>query len=240
MLLLIVDTGSAKGGVALAEIADEPIAEHASDRENATILGEESLETRDFSRQLIPAISRLLDAHGRHLSDIDAFVVISGPGSFTGLRVGLSAVKAMAEASGMPVIALSRLAVLASAAARHSGRPAELVHAVLDAGRGDFYHGVYRDAGRTRVGEAFENREELLASLGSQPGIIAAPEPAVGDFLRSAGFKPTTLEEITVGDALPLALEAWAAHDLAEIASLDANYLRRMNPGIAPEAAGSK
>ena len=89
--------------------------------------------------------------------------MVAGPGSFTGLRVGLSAVKAMAEVTGKPILTLSRLAILASMAARlpSSERGVGAVHVVLDAGRGEFYLGVYRDAGKTRVAESFETLAAL-------------------------------------------------------------------------------
>ena len=68
-----------------------------------------------FSAQLVPQIAGLLAKHGFSKSEIDAFVVVSGPGSFTGLRVGLAAVKALAEILAKPIVPVSLLEVVAVA-----------------------------------------------------------------------------------------------------------------------------
>ena len=67
-----------------------------------------------FSAQLIPEVAALLTKHGFARDDIDGFVVASGPGSFTGLRVGLAAVKALAEVLEKPIAAVSLLKALPS------------------------------------------------------------------------------------------------------------------------------
>src|SRR5208283_5274632 len=99
-----------------------------------------------FSAQLIPQIAALLEKHGNSKSDLGAFAVATGPGSFTGLRVGLAAIKALAEALQRPIVAISLLeAVACSSAAR--GR----VLAALDAGRGDVYAGDYEVGPQARM-----------------------------------------------------------------------------------------
>ena len=67
-----------------------------------------------FSAQLVPQIAALLEKHGHSKSDLGAFAVASGPGSFTGLRVGLAAIKALAEALQKPIVAISLLEAVAS------------------------------------------------------------------------------------------------------------------------------
>src|ERR1700712_3943639 len=115
MRLLLIDTCGATGTVALADTAlSIPIA--------AT----EILPGRSASEQLIPVIRTLLEAQGWKVNELTAMVVVNGPGSFTGLRVGLSAAKGLSEASGVPLIAISRLAVLAAGPGRQC--------AALDAG----------------------------------------------------------------------------------------------------------
>ncbi len=98
MLLLVVDTAGPTGGVLLAE-ADDNESVRSVDPE-IKILGTIDLHPRQFSAELIPAIAELLRTSERRLADVDAFAVVSGPGSFTGLRVGLSGVSAMAVATG--------------------------------------------------------------------------------------------------------------------------------------------
>lgn len=225
MLFLLVDTAGTTGGVLLArtESADPVLDE-------TRILGTSVLEPRQFSVQLISSIAQLLQSSRIVLSDVDAFAVASGPGSFTGLRVGLSAVKALAEASGKPVVALSRLAVLASTVP-----DAELVHAVLDAGRGEFYYGAYRNAGQTRVSESFETLATLSAKLRNDAGTVVTPEPSV--LATLAEFAPRRILKMSVEDALPLALSAWRVGLFSDVASLDANYLRRHDVEMPPKGS---
>jgi tRNA threonylcarbamoyladenosine biosynthesis protein TsaB len=90
-----------------------------------------------FAHVLFDEIERLLARHGLSVSQINAFASASGPGSFTGVRVGLTAVKGLAEATGRKVIAVSNLQALAW----YGSRPVRAV--VLDARRGEVYGGVY-------------------------------------------------------------------------------------------------
>ncbi len=106
LLVLGVDTCGPSGSVALARL------EGAS----ASILGLKELAGRSYSATLVAAVGELLAEHRVKLADVGAIVVVSGPGSFTGVRVGLSAVKGLAEPGQIPVVAVSRLAVLAAKA----------------------------------------------------------------------------------------------------------------------------
>jgi tRNA threonylcarbamoyladenosine biosynthesis protein TsaB len=100
------------------------------------------------SRRLMPAIAFLLDGLGLKAPDVEGFAVTAGPGSFTGLRVGLSCVQGLALASGRPCLGLSTLDVLA---ARIAGA-APVVVAAMDAYRGEVYAAVFSSDG-TRRGE---------------------------------------------------------------------------------------
>ncbi|MGH9615395.1 MAG: tRNA (adenosine(37)-N6)-threonylcarbamoyltransferase complex dimerization subunit type 1 TsaB, partial [Acidobacteriaceae bacterium] len=95
MLLLVIDTAGPAGGVLLAR-SKQSATRAASSEQQIEVLGVVDLHPREFSAELIPAIAGLLRANDRQLAEVDAFAVVSGPGSFTGLRVGLSAVKAIA------------------------------------------------------------------------------------------------------------------------------------------------
>ncbi|HTU49465.1 MAG TPA: tRNA (adenosine(37)-N6)-threonylcarbamoyltransferase complex dimerization subunit type 1 TsaB [Acidobacteriaceae bacterium] len=226
MLLLVVDTAGHTGGVLLARLTEN----NRHESPWVEIYGEIGLHPRQFSAELIPAIAELLRANERRLADVDAFAVVSGPGSFTGLRVGLSAVKAMAEATGKPILTLSRLAILASVAAKpSSGELADAAaHVVLDAGRGEFYHGVYRDAGKTRVAESFETLESLTEKIGQQPGWVIVSEAPVKAAIESvAGSRSCEVPLPSVRDALPLAVVEWRGRRFHDPGSVDANYLRR-------------
>jgi len=228
MLLLVIDTAGPTGGVLLAE-ADENGGAHSVDQETE-ILGVMDLHPRQFSAELIPAIAALQRASKRRLADVDAFAVVSGPGSFTGLRVGLSAVKAMAEATGKPILTLSRLAILASMAAKLPSSECSdaAVHVVLDAGRGEFYYGVYRDAGKTRVAESFETVDALAGKIDREGGRIVFAEGTVKTALHSiARSRLCEVPSPSVRDALPLAMEEWRGRRFQNPVIVDANYLRR-------------
>src|ERR1700761_8917698 len=118
MRFLMIHTAGAEGSVALGD----------ADRAQ-TIVATEVLSGRTSSELLVPTVRRLMQASGWNLSELAAVVVVHGPGSFTGVRVGVSAAKGLSEAGGVPLIAVSRLALLAGSV----GEGGEKVHAVLDA-----------------------------------------------------------------------------------------------------------
>ena len=232
MLVLAVDTAGQTGGVLLAR------SESATFQLSETrVQGTRALEPKKFSVQLISAIAELLRLNDTKPADLDAIVCVSGPGSFTGLRVGLSAVKAMAEVWSKPILSLSRLAVMASAveASGFELSAGGVVHAVLDAGRGDYYHGIYRDAGRVFVAESLQSLTSLSDSFQRTPGLVVASEPVVVDALNVVNARPSAIPEVAVREVLPLISAAWQARRFTDVATLDANYLRRVNP-----VAGSK
>lgn len=135
MILLVTDTSGKNGTVALARACD-------GDRDDVAVLEVALLAGGMFSAQLVPQIAALLQKHGLSKTDLDGFVVVSGPGSFTGLRVGLAAIKALAEILQKPIAAVSLLELIAIAS-RRQGR----VVAVLDGGRGEVFRRL-RDCGR--------------------------------------------------------------------------------------------
>ena len=130
MLILAIDTSGQSGGITLAE------AYAGSFRviESAAIAG------GTFSAQLIPTLAALLKKHGHGVKDLGGFAAASGPGSFTGLRVGLSAIKGLAETLQKPIATVSVLEALASLADRDIGN----IAAAMDAGRKEVFLGVYR------------------------------------------------------------------------------------------------
>jgi tRNA threonylcarbamoyladenosine biosynthesis protein TsaB len=230
MLLLVVDTAGPSGGVLLAKGNETEPVEDPSNNPAIEVLDAIDLHPRQFSAELIPAIAELLRMNERRLADLDAFAVVSGPGSFTGLRVGLSAVKALAEATGKPILTLSRLAIMASIAAMlpFSGVGDEIVQIVLDAGRGEFYHGVYRNGGKKRVEESFDTLDVLAQKIDQQAGQVVVSEESVKTAFHSVAR--SRLFEVPVPcvrDALPLAVDEWRASRFHDPVSVDANYLRR-------------
>jgi tRNA threonylcarbamoyladenosine biosynthesis protein TsaB len=136
MLILAVDTTTPSGSVALLE--DEKL------------LGEANIESAaTHSARLLRAVDFLVSAHGRDVRAIEAFAVAAGPGSFTGIRIGLGAVKALAFASGRPVAPVSTLLALAT---KLSSDGARLVVPLLDAKKGEIYAALF-EAGRSGLAE---------------------------------------------------------------------------------------
>ena len=105
-VLVAVDTSGKNGSLALAAIP-------ASDSPLVEVLEVVPLAGGTFSAQLVPQIADLVERHRLSKSDIEGFVVVSGPGSFTGLRVGLAAIKALAEVLQKPIAAVSLLEAIA-------------------------------------------------------------------------------------------------------------------------------
>jgi tRNA threonylcarbamoyladenosine biosynthesis protein TsaB len=211
MRVLLINTAGGEGSVALGDTEVSPV-----------IVATEVLPGRTSSERLVPAVRRLMEARGWRLSELVAVVVVHGPGSFTGVRVGLSAAKGLSEAGGVGLIAVSRLALLA-ASVDGGGGP---VHAVLDAGRGEFYYGEY--VGRRCLREVLMSGEDVLAAAAG--GAVVVCEAKVAEAL--VGLGPRVVVEPSAGDALALALERIEAGDFDDVVTLDANYLRRTDAEI--------
>jgi tRNA threonylcarbamoyladenosine biosynthesis protein TsaB len=131
MILLAIDTSGKQGSIALARAG-----ERSGDPADIEVVDVVPLVGGTFSAQLVPQIAALLASHKLAKHDIGAFAVASGPGSFTGLRIGLAAVKALAEVLRKPIAAVSLL----EACVFTSGAQGKVM-AALDAGRSDVYVG---------------------------------------------------------------------------------------------------
>lgn len=109
MILLAVDTSGKNGSIALVRVS------MGADKSNYGLETLEvlPLEGGTFSAQLVPQIATMLTRHGFNKSEIAGFAAVSGPGSFTGLRVGLAAIKALAEVLCKPIAAVSLLEAVA-------------------------------------------------------------------------------------------------------------------------------
>lgn len=210
MKILLIDTCAETGSVALAD-TDVAVPTPLS----AVLPG------RRASEQLTVTLRDLAARGGLGLRELGAVAVVNGPGSFTGVRVGVSAAKGLSEALGIPVIAISRLAVLAQAGL---GRP---VLSVLDAGRGEFYCGIYEAECRGR--EALLSRTEVLEIAADRLPVVVC-EPAVAEALTK--LSPKMVQAPTAVAALPIALRRIMAGEFDDVANLDANYLRRTDAEI--------
>jgi tRNA threonylcarbamoyladenosine biosynthesis protein TsaB len=198
------------------------------------ILGTASLAVRTYSARLIPEIAAMLESRHATLRDIEAIVVVNGPGSFTGIRVGLSTAKGLAEGAGIPLIAVSRLALLAGA----SGLPHVL--AAVDAGRGEYYVGEYQNG--NNLGEVLLSGEETVA-LAKQPGagVLVCDESVAGDASSASAASacaalaicgPVYVQPPDAAEALRFALGRFRAGKFDDVETLEANYLRRSDAEV--------
>jgi len=223
MILLAVDTSGKDGGIALAR-ANQTSPEGTSPA--VEILDQVPLEGGTFSAQLVPQISGLLSRHGLSKSAIGGFAVVSGPGSFTGLRVGLAAIKALAEILEKPVAAVSRLEAVAN-----SGESRGRVIAALDAGRNEVYSGEYPREDRARVlSERLVSRDEFFAE--ARGATIVTPDSSLAEAARGAGLK---VEEVPKPTSAAIARIGWQKITRGETISpedLEANYIRRSDAEI--------
>lgn len=204
MLILAADSAAAYGSIALADengVREEVLIE----------------APQGFSHVLFGAIEALLKRQNVRLGDIDLFAAASGPGSFTGVRVGLSAMKGMAEVCGKPIVALSNLDAL-SAFGKSDARAV-----VIDAHRGEVYAAVYDGAGNAILPEVVLPFGQVLTMLEGRTveWISQEPLPAV--------TSPIVLAPRALAGAVALLAPNRAPQNPAAI---EANYVRRSDAEI--------
>ena len=232
MILLAIDTSDTRGSVAVLR-----------DWETIAVKVHDTRE--DYSGWLLGAVGGALVAAGKRMEEVDVLAVSTGPGSFTGLRVGLTTVKAWAEVYGRPVVGVSRLEAMSRLLERRSGFRA----AFYDAQRGQLFGGLYRASyGRmARVGEervtapgAFleeaqreaenEGRRERISWISLDPELVTSLDGwkrrlELGDTMERC--KP----ELAV--AVGRVAEGRARQGLfTDTLELDANYVRRSDAEI--------
>jgi tRNA threonylcarbamoyladenosine biosynthesis protein TsaB len=155
------------------------------------------------------------------------FAVASGPGSFTGLRVGLAAIKALAEVLQKPIAAVSLLEAV-SRAAEKKGE----VFAALDAGRGEVYVAEYSvsQAQTTLLKQELLTFAEFVASNGDRE--IITSDTKIADLAREKGLRVTQVAYPRADVIARLGLEKIQAGEVISAESLDANYIRRSEAEI--------
>lgn len=206
--LLLMDTCGEGGGVGIA-LDDYLVAQRP-------------LPGRETQERLMGALAEVLAEAAVTLADLAAIAVVTGPGSFTGVRIGLAAAKGLAEAAGLPLIGISRLAVLAAQGTQ------DTVQAWIDAGRGDVFVGHYSDG--VAVWEDMVPGGVALDGVGGAQVVVMEE--------RLAALYPSAIAVAPVGvrEALPLALDRLRLQDFADTALLNANYLRVPDAELALRA----
>lgn len=217
MLILAVDTSGKYGSLALVRF-------EAGASQTLELV---SLEGGNFSAQLVPQISDLLKKHGLTKSNIDGFAVAAGPGSFTGLRVGLAAIKALAEILRKPIAAVSLL----EAVARSTGRDGRVL-AALDAGRGELYCGEYEISGvrANLIAENLWNEAEFASAAAGQE--VATPDARIAEIARAKNFPVVVVPPLRADVIAQLGFEKIQAGEVVTPEALDASYIRRSDAEV--------
>ncbi|MBV9764261.1 MAG: tRNA (adenosine(37)-N6)-threonylcarbamoyltransferase complex dimerization subunit type 1 TsaB [Acidobacteriaceae bacterium] len=205
MIILALDTTSEFGSLAL--------------RSEGQLVAEVSLHSTDgFAHLIFPAIEQILTHAGIRLSEIDCFAAASGPGSFTGVRVGLSAVKGLAEATGKRAIGVSNLQALSS----FGNLPLRAV--VLDARRGEVYAAVYNARLEPVTPEAVLKFSDWLETLHEPVYQFISPAAS----LKLDGTRFAAMPFVQAPNNLAAAIAECAENRVpTDPAVLDANYVRR-------------
>jgi tRNA threonylcarbamoyladenosine biosynthesis protein TsaB len=221
MLLLAADTSGKHGSIALARCNPD---------DGCTVIEVVPLAGGTFSAQLVPQIAELFQKHGFRKQDLGGLAVATGPGSFTGLRVGLAAIKALAEVLGKPIALVSILEAVATMA-NLDGK----ILAVMDAGRGEVYAGEYEVGSKDAraVSERLLQIEELIASAQAAP--VVTPDRNIGGHLQAAGLRVVEVDRPCSDAIARLGWRKIQAGNTAAPEDLEANYIRRSDAEIFPK-----
>ncbi|ELC7280269.1 tRNA (adenosine(37)-N6)-threonylcarbamoyltransferase complex dimerization subunit type 1 TsaB [Aeromonas veronii] len=187
---------------------------------------------RDHTRKILPMVQAVLEDAGISLSDLDAIAFGRGPGSFTGVRIGISVAQGLAFGAGVPLIGISTLAAMAQGAYRLDG--AQQVLTAIDARMNEVYFGRYEliDGRMQLVGDEVVSEPAALVDV---RGKLAGPVTCVGTGFETYGETLSGLaDELAVSqvrfpaaeDMLPLARAAWLAGEAVPVEQATPVYLR--------------
>ena len=220
MLLVAIDSSGRKGSIALCRGDVDPF----------EVLQLTPLEGRTYSAVLVPRIAEALANHNVNKTDIDGFIAVSGPGSFTGLRVGLSTVKALCEVLHKPLAIVSMLEAIALT----YGQEGQTVTALLDAGRGEAFAGEYHvAAGRARpLREYIARLEVLQANIAALATPILTPDAKLAEALQADGIEVDLVGAVLADEIGRIGMRKLLAGETVDPETTDANYIRRSDAEI--------
>lgn len=187
---------------------------------------------RDHTRKILPMVQAVLDDAGITLDKLDAIAFGRGPGSFTGVRIGIGVAQGLAFGAGVPLIGISTLAAMAQGAHRLDG--AEQVLTAIDARMNEVYFGRYEliDGRMQLVGDEVVSDPEALVDV---RGKLAGRVTCVGTGFETYGEILSGLADELVAsqvrfpaalDMLPLARSAWLAGEAVAVEQATPVYLR--------------
>ncbi|HKD80192.1 MAG TPA: tRNA (adenosine(37)-N6)-threonylcarbamoyltransferase complex dimerization subunit type 1 TsaB [Candidatus Angelobacter sp.] len=220
MLILAIDTSGPAGGITLAEAYEKSFRLI----ESAPIAG------GTFSAQLIPTVAALLGKHGYRATDIGGFAAASGPGSFTGLRVGLSAIKGLAETLHKPIATVSVLEALASLT-----DGAGKIASALDAGRKEVFLGVYErhDQFLRELREQLLSQSDMAAVLATEaPSLLVTSDAAIAGLVSTTNGLVKVVPRPGSEAVARIGARKLFSGETVSVEALDANYLRRSDAEI--------
>ena len=187
------------------------------DTEHGGIVAAESLPmTRGHAEALMPLVARVMDQAGLAFTDLDRVAVTTGPGSFTGLRVGIAAARGIALATDKSAVGLSTL--FAYAAPQMAADDRIPVVAAIDARHGHVYLQVFGPGGRTLTAPRLAPLREAVQAASATPTCI------VGSAAQSVAAA------LSQADAAPAAVDARPAPDIAWVARIGAGLPEGQSP----------
>jgi tRNA threonylcarbamoyladenosine biosynthesis protein TsaB len=220
VLILAIDTSGPSGGITLAE----------ADKGSFRVVESAAIAGGTFSAQLIPTLAALLKKHGYGVKDLGGFATASGPGSFTGLRVGLSAIKGLAETLHQPIATVSVLEALASLADRTGA-----IAAAIDAGRKEIFLGLYEksDGALIHQREQLLTQQDFLATLAAErPAVIITSDAALAELASTSHSAVLVVTRPGSEVIARIGAGKLLAGETVSVEALDANYLRRSDAEI--------
>lgn len=219
MLILSIDTSGREGSLALLR----------GSAESAQVLELVPLAGRQYSAELIPLLAAALERQKISKQDIEAYAVVTGPGSFTGLRVGIATVKGLAEIFGRPIAAVSMLEAIALTTMQ-VGK----VIAALDAGRREVYVGEYEVStqGARCASEMLLSLDEFGKRLDANPSAqLITSELHIAEAARFH-TQVKQVERPQADEIGRIALKKIPAGETVAPEVLEANYIRRSDAEI--------
>ncbi len=239
MWLLALETSGKSGTLSLSQTDASSSCE---------LIAEVSLSGGTFSAEIIPRISTLLSDHGLNKNDLAGFAVASGPGSFTGLRVGLAAIKGLAEILRKPIAAVSLLESMAFeeneasnaalkglriAASAVEEEASLRITSALDAGRNEIFASKYdRTVGLPHLLAEDLLSTDLLAGF-ANGSLVLTPDERVLQIANAAGIAARKVPRPTSAAIACLGWRKIQSGDTTSSEQLDALYLRRSDAEIA-------
>ena len=188
---------------------------------------------RDHTQRILPLVQELLQAQQLELTALDVLAFGRGPGSFTGVRIGIGIAQGLALGANLPMIGVSSLATMAQGAWRLTG--ATRVLAAIDARMGELYWAEYqRDENGEWQGAETEAvikpdvAQQRIAALGGEWTAVGTGWQAYTHLLTSPGAQLIASEVLlpAAEDMLPLALSAWQRDEAVAVENAEPVYLR--------------